>query len=173
MKNKHDLTVLACLPYNFCPSKTWTMRPTQYCLCRIFQCDTTSVCNKTQKYSQSCSSLSHHDCGDHNSNTTLASMESCRSCEQSDRRHDSRSPSNPRSTCDPRSPSSVPRSTGKSLHMGSRSSDNGYSSCGDGCESCSMPSSNDGSDIACSDSVCTGACNGLDGKYMVGLGFEV
>lgn len=107
-------------------------------------CDSSS-CTMTKKSSQSCISTgSHHNCGDHNSNTTLASMESCRSCER---------------TCDPRSPSTGPPLKPLTL-LGSRSSDNGYSSCGDGCESCSMPSSNDGSDIACSEGVCTG----IDGE---------
>ena len=44
------------------------------------------------------------------------------------------------------------------LQLGSRNSDNGYSSGADGCENCSMPSSNDGSDIVCSDGVCNGHC---------------
>lgn len=105
-------------------------------------------CNMTKKTPQSCSSPgSHHNCGDHNSNTTLASMESCRGCER---------------TCDPRSPSSGLPLKQLSL-LGSRSSDHGYSSCGDGCESCSMPSSNDGSDIACSE----GVCMGIDGDEAV------
>lgn len=112
----------------------------------LLQCDK-SACNMTKKSPQSCSSSgSHHNCGDHNSNTTLASMESCRSCER---------------TCDPRSLSSGPPLKPLTL-SGSRCSDNGYSSCGDGCESCSMPSSNDGSDIACSEGVCTG----IDGKLL-------
>jgi hypothetical protein len=102
----------------------------------------------TKKSPQSCTSTgSHHNCGDHNSNTTVASMNSCRSCER---------------TCDPRSPSTGPPHKPQMV-LGSRSSDNGYSSCGDGCESCSMPSSNDGSDIVCSDGVCTG----LDGKLLI------
>lgn len=104
---------------------------------RCSECDNNSTCNtKTIPHnSQSCSGpyVSHHDCADHNSNTTLASMESCRSC-------DSRS--------SPRKP----------LQLGSRNSDNGYSSDADDCESCSMPSSNDGSDIVCSDGVCNGHC---------------
>ena len=102
-----------------------------------FQCESTcnSPCNKKVPHnSQSCSGpyVSHHDCTDHNSNTTLASMESCRGC-------------------DPRSPR-------KPLHLGSRNSDYGYSSGADGCENCSLPSSNDGSDIVCSDGVCNGGC---------------
>ncbi|XP_041347391.1 gametogenetin-binding protein 2-like [Gigantopelta aegis] len=36
-----------------------------------------------------------------------------------------------------------------------RNIDFGYSSGADGCESCSVPSSNEGSDIACSDGICT------------------
>lgn len=112
------------------------------CLCCLFfQCDNNSTCNKKQvpHNSQSCNGpyISHHDCADHNSNTTLASMESCRSC-------------------DPRSPR-------KPLQLGSRNSDNGYSSGADGCENCSMPSSNDSSDIVCSDGVCNGNC----GKYTI------
>lgn len=103
---------------------------------RCSKCDNNSPCNKKVPHSsQSCTGpyVSHHDCADHNSNTTLASMESCRSC-------DSRSPRKP-------------------LQLGSRNSDNGYSSGADGCESCSMPSSNDGSDIVCSDGVCNGVCD--------------
>lgn len=36
----------------------------------------------------------------------------------------------------------------------SGSSDAGYSSGAEGCDSCSMPSSNDGSEVACSDGIC-------------------
>ena len=71
-------------------------------------------------------------------------MESCRICEH---------------TSDPWSPGQTRH---KVSQLGRCSSDNGYSSCGDGCEICSMPSSNDGSDIACSDGVCTG----MDGKCL-------
>ena len=121
----------------------------------LFQCEKSSKCIITKKAMQSCNSStgSHHNCGDHNFNTSLVSMESCHSCQQ---------------TC---SSSSLPRSSTHSVsplksisvNGGSMCVDNGYSSCGENCDcSSSMPSSNDGSDIACSEGVCSG---GLDGEY--------
>lgn len=105
-------------------------------------CDKSSCGGGLKHSSCSSSSSHHHGCSDQNSNTNLASMESCR-------------------RCDPRSPSLGHQR--RPLELGSRNSDYGYSSCGDGCESCSVPSSNDGSDIVCSDSV----CSGIDGEDHV------
>ncbi|WAR02768.1 GGNB2-like protein [Mya arenaria] len=133
---------------------------------RCEQCDSPPACNVTKKPPQSCTSMGlHHNCGDHNSNTTLASMESCRSCDRAGDSHCWSSP-DPKSAR-ARSPHSLSPKRHSPLKpltmMGSRSSDNGYSSCGDGsCDCSSMPSSNDGSDIACSEGICEGedhVCN--------------
>ncbi|XP_052245499.1 gametogenetin-binding protein 2-like isoform X2 [Dreissena polymorpha] len=129
-------------------------------------CDKLPTCTMTKKVSQACTSAcgAHHNCVDHNSNTTIASLESCRSCERTGRGSIS-----PQRTGAAKSFSlrGFPASGDKMQHsnkpisvMGSRSSDNGYSSCGDGSCDCSMPSSNEGSDIACSEGMCTGSLDG-------------
>lgn len=115
----------------------------------VLQCENSSKCSMTKKALPTCNSTtgSHHNCGDHNFNTSLVSMESCRSCER---------------TSQPR-PNSVSPLKSLSVNGSSCIVDNGYSSCGEASCDCSssMPSSNDGSDIACSEGVCSG---GLDGK---------
>uniref|UniRef100_K1S3Z7 Gametogenetin-binding protein 2 n=1 Tax=Magallana gigas TaxID=29159 RepID=K1S3Z7_MAGGI len=105
------------------------------------QCEETSVqceCDKTQsngndkKTHKSCSDKCR-ELGDQNSNTTLASMESCR----------------------------ISGTPERQMKNGSMNSDCGYSSDVEGCE-CSMPSSNEGSDI-----LCDGRCSSHDGGDSV------
>lgn len=93
------------------------------------QCDKTQSNGNDKKTHKSCSDKCR-ELGDQNSNTTLASMESCR----------------------------ISGTPERQMKNGSMNSDCGYSSDVEGCE-CSMPSSNEGSDI-----LCDGRCSSHDGK---------
>lgn len=114
------------------------------------ECDKAS-CDKTYKPREKCKNY-----GDQNSNTTLASKESCRGNLTS--KEICRGNLTSKGSC---SNGSSPESCyGKQNHKqpfknGSQNSDCGYGSDPEGCESCSMPSSTDGSDILYSDGVCS------------------
>lgn len=95
----------------------------------LLQCDKTQSNSNNKTTHKSCSDKCRV-LGDQNSNTTLASMESCR----------------------------ISGTPERQMKNGSMNSDCGYSSDVEGCE-CSMPSSNEGSDI-----LCDGRCSSHDGN---------
>ncbi|KAL3856777.1 hypothetical protein ACJMK2_011495 [Sinanodonta woodiana] len=101
----------------------------------ICHCDKASSTVKTS----SCGSTAfetHHHCADYNSNTTLASLESCRKCDAVSL--------------------GSPQLGQKPTHLGSQFSDYGYSSGAEGCENLCLPGCTDSSHSSCSDGVCYG-----------------
>lgn len=119
--NRKNSLIKKCYKGNISVYINWVAIP--------LQCDKTQSNGNDKTTHKSCSDKCRV-LGDQNSNTTLASMESCR----------------------------ISGTPERQMKNGSMNSDCGYSSDVEGCE-CSMPSSNEGSDI-----LCDGRCSSHDGN---------